>query len=256
MPILYLDAEAMSLNSHTSGAPRMASFKLAHFRYGHMGADQLALLLGVPVTKAPCHLCNIFKQKAPSASSTDEGKLALRVGGRVSVDIWTCTTVPAATTGWDKICAAKDEYSKVVDAQGCKSPNGMWAAKYIRWLHAIYAQIYNVPLTCVRFDNDTVLLGNEVTRVCTELGIWREFTAPYLHFQLAVERVWQTMARDAACMLALAQRSKACFVHACLHALDLRNVTMIDEGQTLTRFEIASQIKQSLDDYRVFGATA
>ena len=261
MPILYRDAAEPSVNvhalsSHTTGAPRTDSLKLAHLCYGHIGQAKLALLLGVPESKTPCHLCNIFKARAPSASTTDPSKIATRVGERVFIDIWTSTTVPAATTGWDKVCGALDQRSRVVDAQGCKSPNGAWAAKYMRWLHAIYAQVYGVKLECVRLNNDTILLADEVSAVLVELGIRRELTTPYLHFQNAMERYWQTMQRDAACMLAYAQRTKALFLFACLHGLDLRNVLMVDEGETMTRYEVASGKKQSLEDYRIFGATA
>ena len=120
-----------------------------------------------------------------------------------------------------------------------------WAARTQRGMGG---QVHQVAARDIRADlqDDTRLcalrqrhysaaLCDEVIVVCTELQIRRELSTPYFHFQIPIEGVWQTMARDAACMLAFAKRTKAFFLHACLHALDLRNVVMIDSAESVTR---------------------
>ena len=57
-------------------------------------------------------------------------------------------------------------------------------------------------------------------------------------------------------MLAFAKRTKAFFLHACPHALDLCNVVMIDSAEGVTHYVLASGRAQSLEHYRIFGAGA
>ena len=255
IPAVHMLWEGATCSSHTTGTPRNATSKLAHLRFGHMGAEKLGKLLGLPAHESPCHCCRVFKAKAPSAGPTEPEKLAEEVGARISIDF--CHIgIPAVTTGWTKICAARDEYSRVVDAKGCSEPNGVWAATFLRYLWILYRTRYRRDILTARFDNDSMFCCKEVDEVLAEYKIKRELSAPYLHFQLPIERVWQTMIRDAACMIAFARRGKAYMTHACLHALEVRNATMIDEEHAVTRFEVATGKARSLEDFRIFGADA
>eukprot|EP00966_Prymnesium_polylepis_P126345 2922103-Prymnesium_polylepis.1 len=65
------------------------------------------------------------------------------------------------------------------------------------------------------------------------------------------------MATDGAVMLYTARRPKTLFIHACLHALMVRGVVMIDGGQTVPRFERASGVWVDgafLERFRIWGA--
>ena len=255
IPAVHMQWTGQTCNTHTTGTPRNATLKLAHLRFAHMGPERLGRLMNLPPHTTPCPCCRVFKLKAPSASATDPEKLATKTGQMVSIDF--CTIgIPAATTGWTKMCGARDDYSKMIDAKGCSAPNGAWAAMYIRWLWTLYRTRYSADLDTCRFDNDSMFVCKEVDAVLAELRINKELSAPYLHFQLPIERTWQTMVRDAACMVAYARRGKAYMVHACLHALETRGATMIDDGQTVTRFEVASGKARDLSDFRIFGADA
>ena len=62
------------------------------------------------------------------------------------------------------------------------------------------------------------------------------------------------MQHDAACMLKYSQRSKFYFIHACLHALDLRTRAVPGIGETKSKYELATGILVDATVFRVWGA--
>ena len=100
--------------------------------------------------------------------------------------------------------------------------------------------------------------------MAAQLKVRIELTAPYLHFQLRIERHWQTMKRDAACMLATARRPKNLYIFACLHAAMIRCVTRLsaekelgdDVTQSVSNYELQTGKTFPLDALRMWGASA
>ena len=67
-------------------------------------------------------------------------------------------------------------------------------------------------------------------------------TVAYMHWQLRIERDWKWMQHDGACMVRFAQRTKGYFIHACLHALDIRTRVLPAIGETKSKYELATGI--------------
>ena len=248
---------------HLSGLGKQDGGKLGHLRLGHVHQDATNFRLGFPMTRNwACHACRIFKAKYPVLTPlTDTPKLppdsaqdpilsddklvnleqqdaSKKLGDCVHLDVWgpykvKGETMPAAATQWTHIIGAVDAGVKVINAQGCTEPNGTIAARFLRAVIVLYKTVYKVALRCVRFDNARYFDCSEVVDVCTEFKVRITFTVPYLHHQLLMERYWGPMARNAACLLAFAQRPKNLYVHACLHALKLLNIVLFNKGQSI-----------------------
>ena len=85
----------------------------------------------------------------------------------------------------------------------------------------------------MRINNGSIFDCEEFKTMAAQLMVRIELTAPYLHFQLRIERHWQTKQRDGACMLAAARRSKSLYIFACLHAAMIRCVTRLPAQKEL-----------------------
>ena len=158
-----------------------------------------------------CYICLIFKARGPSPTLTPVLRRAQKIGALVSLDAW-CYAVPAAVTGWTNILGGVDESSDLFDAIGSKEPTGKITSDFLEYLYLLYQREYRTELIAVRIDNGSVFDCLEFRTRAAKLKIRIELSAPYLHFQLRIERHWQTMKRDGACMLA-SRRKKTLFVH-------------------------------------------
>ena len=116
----------------------------------------------------------------------------------------------------------------------------------------------------MRVDNGTIFDCAEFKDTAAELKVALEWSAPYLHFQLRIERHWQTMKRDGACMVATARLSKHFFIHACLHAAMIRTVIRRepdaalgdDCDRTKSAYEVVTGKVYPLEALMIFGAHA
>ena len=251
IPARVITPDTMQASSHMLGSPAL-SLKLAHLRLGHMNMADTAKTLGLPLTRTPpCNVCNLFKAKSPSAgTSTSQPEV---IGALVHIDAFGPFKVAALVTGHKFIVAAVDGCEKVVDFESYHEPTGTFCADYIERLHRTYATMYRAELKAVRFDNASVFNCEQVNAKLASLKMRRENSSRYLHFQLLSERFWQPMQHDAACMLATSQRPKSLYIHACMHALDVRTRLMRDSdgGFTWTRL---TGMKVHPDSFRIFGA--
>ena len=266
---------------HLSGIGKHGSSKLGHMRLGHFHQDVTNARLGLKCSRLwHCFVCRLFKAKAPiltpvqlktvstevpseatqlvseTIADSDSGK---KLGECVHFDVFgpykvRGETQPAAGTGWTHILGAFDAGMRVGEAMGCVEPTGVIVAKFVRAVHAVFSTVYKTKIECVRFDNASIFHCTEVLAVCVELQIRRTFTIPYMHHQLYIERYWSPMQRNAACMLALSQRPKSYYLHACLHAFKLLDVVLCNKGQTVCRRQQASGYSVDLNMYRVWGA--
>ena len=252
------------VNVHITGVPRHTTLRAAHLRLGHASWKWVATVFGIPSTRTcTCHICLIFKARAPSPTVTPKANRASQVGARVSLDAWKYTT-PATITGWFYILGAVDEATDLFDVEATKEPNGKTTSEFLVWLVKVYRSEYGVEIRCLRLDNGSIYDCDEFRATAAYYHIRLEFSAPYFHFQLRIERHWQTMKRDAACMLATACRPKTWYIYACLHAAMLRCVmrqepeTALedDESDTMSAYTRASGKEVSLEAYRIWGAVA
>ena len=256
---------AKTVRVHLTGVPKHTTLRAGHLRLGHASFELTALAFGLPLTRTvKCSCCLEFKARGPSASSTPAKKLAATVGERVSIDAWSYAKYPAATTGWIAILGAIDEAFDLFDAIGCAEPTGKIAGQFLRLLMQLYRSEYKAPISTVRVDNGTIFDCAEFKDTAAELKIALEWSAPYLHFQLRIERHWQTMKRDGACMVATARLSKHFFIHACLHAAMIRTVIRRtpdaalgdDCDRTKSAYEVVTGKVYPLEALRIFGAHA
>ena len=240
--------------------------RAAHLRLGHAAFDHTAKVFDLKSTRmCKCYICLIFKARGPSPTLTPMLRRAQKIGARVSLDAW-CYATPAAVTGWNTVLGAVDECSDLFDAIGSKEPTGKITSDFLEylWLLHVYQSEYRTELVAVRIDNGSVFDRLEFRTKAAKLKIRIELSAPYLHFQLRIERHWQTMKRDGVCMLATSRRKKTLFIHPCLHAAMIRCATRLpaeselgdDETQTKSAYEVATGKKYVLDALRVWGSNA
>jgi hypothetical protein len=263
-PEIQRGSDELQLRVHLTGVPKHTMLRAAHLRLGHAAFDHTANVFDLKATRTcKCYVCLIFKARGPSPSRTPMTRRAQKVGALVSLDAW-CYAVPAAVTGWINVLGGVDEYADLFDVIGSKEPTGKITSDFLEYLWLIYQSEYRTELVAVRIDNGSVFDCLEFRTRAAKLHIRIELSAPYLHFQLRIERHWQTMKRDGACMLATACRKKTLFIHACLHAAMIRCVTRLpakpelgdDETQTKSAYEVATGKKYPLEALRVWGANA
>ena len=235
-----------------SRSDKHISLRLQHHRYMHVNFAKVAKLMNVPLpNNISCHCCKIFKSIAPTP---DGIKREYAIGELVHIDAWGPFPHPAVATGHKHILGAMDSCSKVPEAWGTLEPNGAMAARFVRHVILLYASQYKVNILKIRFDNASIFNCNEVTVVLAEFKVSKDNSAEYVHWQLMIEMIWKPMQRDAACAIAFAKLGKGYFIHAALHALMVRSLITIDEGRTVTRYELLSKQKPPLQLLRIFGS--
>ena len=224
----------------------------------------VAEVFGLKTTRSClCDICLVFKARAPSASTTPTIKRASKAGQCVHLDHWSYR-VEAVIKGFTGILGAVDEALDLFDVIGTKEPNGKMTSDFLKYLWILYGSEYRTELICVRIDNGSIFDCEEFKTMAAQLKVRIELTAPYLHFQLRIERHWQTMKRDAACMLAAARRPKNLYIFACLHAAMIRCVTRLsaekelgdDVTQSVSNYELQTGKAFPLDALRMWGASA
>lgn len=230
------------------------STQLAHLRCIHAAKEVCSRAYGQKIERmCDCHVCKLYRSKAPPAPPRERSKL---VGELVFCDKWEYSKdpVPAVATGHICILGALDDACNQLDAWSCTEPTGALVARWVEWLALRYASEYGVDLLELRFDNGTIFDCDPVRQMMAKHKIKQSFTAPYYHNRLKIERHWQTVQLDGAIACHFAKKTKGLFVHAVLHAICVRNMITIDEGQTLTRYEIATKKKPPLQLLRVFAS--
>ena len=181
---------------------------------------------------------------------------ATTIGEAVHFDWWSCSQGERAFgTQWTCIMGAVDEAESLVGASGCVTPTGHIAASFVEVVILTYRTRYRTVLQLVRFDNASVYHCELVLGVLAKHKVSYEFSAPYFHGQIIIERYWKTMARCAAAMLYSAQRGKGFYVHACLMKLNM--ITALGRSRsdpTKTRWEVATGRRFNDAVVRIFGA--
>ena len=244
---------------HVTGAPHTSasSWRLKHWRLVH-GDDQWMRRLfpdQAGEVHRPCHHCRLMKTKAPE-SPPATGNQSTEGGDLAHMDIWEYSSHPATATGWTHIMGIVDDHLNLMHGEGMTQPNGKRAAKFVRDMFRIWAMLYKCKLKRIRFDNDSIFDCNEVIDVMAELKIGREFSVPYMHFQLRIERHWQTMKNDGKTILSFVRnlgRTKSLFIHACLHSIMVRRECYIAPGHKISQFTKATGIVANPDKFRIFG---
>ena len=247
--------EAVQMMSHMTGAPKKKdSYKLAHIRYGHAHDEQIFLITGMrPSRHWKCHICLLMKAITPGVrASTPERPKVL--GELLSMDAWGPYSTPAFGTGWTHMLGVLDVGCDFADGIGCKEPTGAICAKFVNGVCERYATVFKVSVQAIEFDNGSVFCCQLVTDVLVKWKVTRHQTVEYMHWQLKMERVWRWMQHDAACMVRFARKGKGFFVHACLHAIDIRSRVIVPAGGTKSKYEIATGIVVDPTIFRTFGA--
>ena len=246
---------------HLTGAPKAskspgkATYRLRHLRMLHGDHGWMERLYQQPMPHPPCHHCRLMKTKAP-ASPPATGNHSTKPGDLAHMDIWQYQEYPATSTGWTHIMGIVDDHMNLMHAEGMLQPNGKRAANFVRDMYRIWKMVYKCKLRRIRFDNDTVFDCDEVISVMAELEIGREFSIPYMHFQLRIERHWQTMKNDGKTILAFVRdigRTKHLYIHACLHSVMVRRECFVAPGEKTSQYTKATGIVIDPDKFRIFG---
>ena len=254
--VFSIKTPAAKRPSHFSGAPKYESRTLAHLRYGHLNWEALAQVQRWPAERCMCDVCNTYKQRMPDMPVLGEQR-SLTFGERLYVDTWK-STVPCAAlgTGWTDIICSCEESQGLVLPQGCVEPTGKICAAYVKYLIIVYRAQFSTDIVVIRFDNATVFDCEEVKLVLADMKVRWEFTAPYMHGQMMMERHWDTAARGGACMLATSRRGKGLYLHAVLHKLILMSLLGASRhDKTKTRWQVATGAPFAhMDAIRIFGS--
>uniref|UniRef100_A0AAV1VDZ4 Polyprotein n=1 Tax=Peronospora matthiolae TaxID=2874970 RepID=A0AAV1VDZ4_9STRA len=236
-----------------------SKWELWHARMGHPNQDALEKTRhatnGIPAVGQPpqslCGGCMKGKQtvaKFPHCSSSKTS----RVLELVHTDMMGPMNNPSKG-GAKYVLTFVDDYSRYVVAYFLKKKSEV--AIKLREFMTFYENQWGERMKCLRSDNGTEFVNQEMTKICMLNGIVHQRTVPYSPQQNGVaERMNRTIMERSRSMLYYKGVPMEWWAQAVSTAVYLINRSTNTHNATVTPFELGFKVKPTLDHLRVFGS--
>uniref|UniRef100_A0AAV1TLZ0 Polyprotein n=1 Tax=Peronospora matthiolae TaxID=2874970 RepID=A0AAV1TLZ0_9STRA len=236
-----------------------SKWELWHARLGHPNQDALDKTRhatnGIPAVGQPpqslCGGCMKGKQtvaKFPHCSSSKTS----RVLELFHTDMMGPMNNPSKG-GAKYVLTFVDDYSRYVVAYFLKKKSEV--AIKLREFMTFYENQWGERMKCLRSDNGTEFVNQEMTKICMLNGIVHQRTVPYSPQQNGVaERMNRTIMERSRSMLYYKGVPMEWWAEAVSTAVYLINRSTNTHNATVTPFELGFKVKPTLDHLRVFGS--